>query len=120
MSHRLKKKSIWRSEIAYLEFYDEVEIRKEGEEVEENLCEMGSELNESLEGLSGSTQEEAESSEFSVRIVRSSLRVGESEPICKIITRETIVSEFNMNLNDNIVELKQKLHEYYGKREGHY
>jgi len=112
VSHRLEKKSVWRSEISNLEFFLEKNLEMEGNEqnVEEEisrLCESGEttpdqEIN--------SSENELEDEFFSVKVVRSALPLGELEPECKAM--KVFVSEFNFDSKEDVIELKRKLHEY--------
>lgn len=107
VSHRLEKKSVWRSDIWNLEFFAE---KMEGNEQEQaKLCD--SENNGNFNDQERNSLEN-ELEDFSVKVVRSALPVGELEPECKAM--KVFVSEFNFDSKEDVLELKRKLHEYYG------
>ena len=90
VSHRLKKKTIWMSEIKNLDFYHEYN--------DVDLCEPKSPTM-------------FENDAVSVKIVRSALSIDQLEPPfpSKIVSElETILKS-----KQTVIELKQKLREYY-------
>lgn len=116
VSHRLEKKSIWRSNIRNLEFFVETlegNEQKEGEG-EAKLCEIERNDGTIYDQERNSLENEPEEEDFSVKVVRLALPVGELEPEFKAM--KAFVSEFSLDSKENILELKRKLHEYYGSR----
>lgn len=79
-------------------------------EAEAKLCEIERNDGTIYDQERNSLENEPEEEDFSVKVVRLALPVGELEP--EFQAMKAFVSEFSLNSKENILELKRKLHEY--------